>query len=98
MTDNDTLSKIIQTTDENGEVHNFKMVEVVEVNKKEYGLFEYIDDEKSAKSSEEFEEELIVMRIVTKDNSTFFEYIEDEDEFTAVLDFIEENEDDLEFE
>lgn len=88
---------IIQTTDENGEQHSFKLVEIVEVNKQEYGLFEYVDNDKPSKSKNADDEEMLVMKIINKKGESFFEVLEDEEEFETVLDYIEKYQDELTF-
>lgn len=93
-------NSIIKTTDEQGKVHSFKLVEIVEVDKKEYGLFEYLENKprnKYAKTKKE-DDELIIMRITQKSGEHYFEVIEDDDEFNKVMDYIEKHEDELEFE
>lgn len=97
---NKNLDQIVKTTDENGIVHSFKLVEIVEFDKKEYGLFEYLDPEQKDHKPKLYkpDEELIVMRILHKKGEYYFEVIEDEEEFNNVLEYIEEHEDELEFE
>jgi len=87
---------IVKTTDEKGKTHTFKLVEIVEIAKKEYGLFEYIDDDGKKIKTEE--DELIVMRIKQKKGDYYFEVIKDENEFNSVLDYIDKYQDELEFE
>jgi hypothetical protein len=91
---------IIQTTDETGKVHTFKLIEIFEVDKEEYGLFNYMNPEPSIFTSVKAGEdaEIIVMKIVKKDGHSYFEIIEDEEEFNYVLDYIEKHEEELEFE
>lgn len=90
---------IVKTTDENGNVYNFKLVEIVEIGKKEYGIFNFLDPEAPNKKHNiaDEDDELIVMRIIKKGNDFIFEVIEDDNEFNYVLDYIEKNEDELEF-
>lgn len=98
MTNNDDIKdSIIKTTDEEGNIHNFKLVEVIEIDEKEYGVFEYIEPEVPNKNSED-EEALVIMRIIHKEDNYYFEEIEDDDEFDKVIEYIEEYMDELELE
>lgn len=94
------VDPIIKTTDENGNTHTFKLIEIIEVKKKEYGLFEYLDPEKPNKTfkTKDEEAELIVMRIKSKQGESVFEVIEDENEFEQVMEYIDLHEDELHFE
>lgn len=94
------IDPIIQTTDENGKTHTFKLVEIIEMKNKEYGLFEFLDPSKPKKAfkTKSEESELIIMRIKTKQGESFFEVIEDENEFEQVMNYIDLHEDELHFE
>ncbi|MEW5819563.1 MAG: DUF1292 domain-containing protein [Cyanobacteriota bacterium] len=102
MTENkiEQMNKVIKTTDEDGKIHTFKLVEIVEYANNEYGLFEYLEmpEEDMNEFETPDEEELYVMKIIQKKGEFFFEVIDDEDEFNRVMDFIEKNSDELEFE
>ncbi len=77
--------KIIKTQDENGEIHNFQMVDIVNIDDQEYGLLIYLDEEEES----EDEEEVIIMRLSKVDDTYNFETIEDDEEFNKVVSFIE---------
>ncbi len=93
-------TKIIKTEDENGNVFNFELLDIVEVDGQEYGLLVMLDEEnetaQGGDDDEEIEEEVVIMRLNnTKDGYTF-ETIEDDEEFEKVvscLEFDEEIED-----
>lgn len=77
--------KIIKTQDENGEIHNFELVDIINIDDKEYGLLVYIDEN----PSEDEEEEVIIMKLNKEGDAYTFETIEDEDEFNKVVEYIE---------
>ena len=85
-------SNIIQTKDENGEVQNFELVDVFQVNDKDYAALIKVNADGSQIESEE--EELILMRLIEEEESYTFEEIEDDDEFNAVVDAFENEVDD----
>lgn len=93
-------NSIIKTTDEYGKTHSFKLVEIIEIDNQEYGLFKYLDPalKKKQDNKANDDDELIVMKILIKDGESYFQLIEDEDEFTYVLDYIEQHEEEIEFE
>jgi hypothetical protein len=87
---------IIETTDEDGQVHVFEKVSELEVDGQEYALLIYKgtgDGEKpeSKDGGEETEDddEVVVMRISYEDGLEVYEAIEDEAEFERVIAAIE---------
>lgn len=89
---------IIETTDEEGQVHVFEKLREIEVDGKEYALLIYRgegegetpDATEASESDEEDEGEVVVMRIsYEEDNQEVYEAIEDEAEFEKVVAFIE---------
>lgn len=96
---NNIETKIIKTQDENGEVHNFELIDVVEVDNNEYGLLVYVDENEEEKTPAcqcdeescecEHEEEIIIMKLNKKGESYSFETIEDDDEFNKVVEYLE---------
>jgi len=87
-------SKIIKTQDENGQVYNFELIDILELEGQEYGLLVYVDEQKQAeaggeKEEEEEEEEVVVMRLNKDDNSYTFETIEDDKEFEKIVSYLE---------
>ena len=106
MTTNGTSSNgtyaetdIIETTDEDGQVHVFEKISEIEIEGQEYALLIYKGNEYEPKEGEEakeegYEEEVVVMRVNVEEGEEIFEAIEDEEEFQRVVKFIEEMEDD----
>ncbi|WP_303674472.1 DUF1292 domain-containing protein [Vampirovibrio chlorellavorus] len=93
---------IIETTDEDGQVHVFEKVSELEVDGQEYALLIYkgnqpdeLDEEaeEGAESEEGYEEEVVVMRISYEDGQEVYEAIEDEAEFEKVVAFIDNMDD-----
>ena len=84
--------QIIKTQDENGEEHNFELIDVVTVDGNDYGLLLYIDETKEESESEseddEEEEEVVVMKLNKEGDSFTFESIESDEEFNKVLEAI----------
>lgn len=78
-------SKVIQTEDENGDIHNFELIDIVEVDNREYGILLYLDEE----DSDEEEQELAVMRLLKDGEGYIFETVESEEEFEKVAAFVE---------
>ena len=89
---------LIETTDEEGQVHIFEKISELEIDGQEYALLIYkgnsVDEEAAEKSEEEgYEEEVVVMKISYEDGQEVYEAIEDEDEFNKVVAFIDTLED-----
>jgi hypothetical protein len=99
-TDNGVYNEtdIIETTDEEGQVHIFEKVSELEVDGQEYALLIYkgnsYDAEGEEKKDEGYEEEVVVMKISYEDGQEVFEAIEDEAEFERVVAYIDTLEDD----
>lgn len=74
--------QIIETIDENGEIVNFELFDIVEVEDKEYALLLPAD-------SEEDNDEVILMRLTKEGEDYLFEAIEDDAEFDRVSEYIE---------
>lgn len=74
--------QIIETIDENGEVVNFELFDIVEVEDKEYALLLPAD-------SEEDNDEVILMRLTKEGEDYLFEAIESDEEFDRVSEYIE---------
>jgi hypothetical protein len=84
----DMDNQIIQTEDEDGNVHNFELIDIIEVDNQEYGILLYIDEEETEEDEDE-EQELAVMRLIKQDDGYIFETIEDEAEFEKISAFVE---------
>lgn len=74
--------QIIETIDENGEVVNFELFDIVDVEGKEYALLLPAD-------SNEDNDEVILMRLTKEGEDYLFEAIEDDEEFDRVSEYIE---------
>lgn len=93
---NEIEPKIIKTVDENGEVHNFELIDIINIDEKEYGLLVYLSDEQNPEAGEEEEEEVLIMKLSKEDDAYTFETIEDDEEFNMVLEYLENEEEDEE--
>jgi uncharacterized protein YrzB (UPF0473 family) len=87
--------RIIKTQDENGEIHNFELIDIINVDNQDYGLLVYLDEEGN-KPEDEDEEEVVIMRLSKQDDAFTFETIEDDDEFDRVVSYLETDEEDEE--
>jgi hypothetical protein len=88
---------IIETTDEEGQIHIFEKVSELEVDGQEYALLIYkgnSEGENEAAKEEGYEEEVVVMKISYEDGQEVFEAIEDEAEFERVVAYIDAMEED----
>lgn len=74
--------QIIETVDENGEIVNFELFDIVEVEDKEYALLLPAD-------SKEDNDEVILMRLTKDGEDYLFEAIESDEEFDRVSEYIE---------
>lgn len=84
--------QLIETVDEEGNVINFELFDIVEVDNQEYALLLPADAEE-----EDSEDGEIVLMRLTKDGEDYlFETIEDEDEFNKVEEYIKTLEDEEE--
>lgn len=80
--------QLIETVDEEGNVINFELFDIIEVENQEYALL------LPAEAEEESEEGEIVLMRLTKDGEDYlFETIEDDEEFKKVEDYIKTLED-----
>ena len=75
--------QIIETIDEDGNVINFELYDIVEVDNQEYALLLPADDDEDSEDSE-----LLLMRLNKEGEEYLFETIEDEDEFNKVEEYI----------
>ncbi len=76
--------QLIETVDENGNVINFELYDIVEVEGQEYALL--IPAESDAESDEE---ELVLMKLYQEGEDYVFESIDDDDEFNKVAEYVE---------
>ena len=85
----DMEEQLIETIDEDGNVINFELFDIVEVDNKEYALLLPADAE-----DEDSEDGEIVLMRLTKDGEEYlFETIEDDEEFNKVEEYIKTLED-----
>ncbi|EKE02541.1 MAG: hypothetical protein ACD_20C00363G0007 [uncultured bacterium] len=87
--------RIIKTQDENGEIHNFELIDVLHLDDQDYGLLIYLDGKEEEGGEEE--EEVIIMKLHKEDDAYTFETIENDEEFNKVVSYLE-TEGELEFE
>lgn len=76
--------QLIETVDENGNVINFELFDIVEVENQEYALLLPADAEESDE-----EEEVVLMRLTKEGEDYIFESIDDDEEFDRVAEYIE---------
>ncbi len=82
--------QLIETVDEEGNVINFELFDIVEVDEQEYALL-------LPTESEEGEDDEIVLMKLTKDGEDYlFETIDNDEEFEKVAKYIESLEEDEE--
>ena len=82
--------QLIETVDEEGNVINFELFDIVEVDEQEYALL-------LPTESEEGEDDDIVLMKLTKDGEDYlFETIDNDEEFEKVAKYIESLEEDEE--
>jgi uncharacterized protein YrzB (UPF0473 family) len=89
MSDNNGAeqTRVIKTQDENGQIYNFELIDIMELDGQEYGLLVYLDEENGAEKDEE--EEVVVMRLNKEDDSYTFETIDDDKEFEKIIAYLE---------
>lgn len=76
--------QLIETIDEEGNVINFELIDIVEMDGQEYGLL--LPKEENDDSEEE--KEVVLMRLTKEGDEYVFEMIEDDEEFNKVVEFI----------
>lgn len=81
--------QLIETIDDEGNVINFELIDIVEMDGQEYGLL--LPKEENDDSDEE--KEVVLMRLTKEGEEYIFEMIEDDDEFNKVVDYIDSLED-----
>ena len=83
---------IIQTRDEHGDIIEFELIDIINVDDQDYGLLIKIGNENEDDDSDE--EDLIIMKMIEEEDGDVFEII-DEDEFNKVVAAIQADDDDL---
>lgn len=80
--------QLIETIDEEGNIINFELIDIIEMDGKEYGLLLPKENDDSDE-----EKEVVLMRLTKEGEEYIFEMIEDDDEFNKVVDYIDSLED-----
>ncbi len=87
------IENLIEITDDDGTVIECKLYDIIEFENKQYALLVEAD-------SEEEDPEVVLMRYSEEGEESYFETIEDDEEFEKVSEYIEtldtENEEDIE--
>ncbi len=81
----DLEEQMIETVDEEGNVINFQLIDIIEMEGKEYALLLPQEND----DSQEEEKEVVLMRLIKEGEEYTFEMIEDDDEFNKVVDYID---------
>ena len=81
-------NQLIETIDEDGNVINFELYDIVEVDGKEYALLLPAED-----NEESDEAEIVIMRLTKDGEDYIFETIESDEEFNKVAAYVESLED-----
>ena len=79
--------QLIETMDEQGNVINFELYAIVEVDEQEYALL------LPAEPEEGEEEELVLMRLTKDGEDYIFESIDNDEEFDKVAEYVESMDD-----
>ena len=85
-------TQLIETVDEDGNVINFELYDIVEVDGQEYALLLPTE----AEEGDEEDGEIVLMRLTKDGEDYLFETIEDDEEFNKVEAYIQSLEDDEE--
>ena len=89
MTNHEEMEEqLIETIDEEGNVINFELIDIFEMEGQEYGLLLPKEGEES-----EEEKEVVLMRLTKEGEEYVFEMIEDDEEFNKVVDYLDTLED-----
>ncbi len=81
--------QLIETVDEEGNVINFELFDIIEVDEQEYALLLPAD----ADEEDSEEGEIVLMRLTKDGEDYLFETIEDDEEFKKVEEYIKTMED-----
>ena len=77
-------NQLIETVDEDGNVINFELYDIVEVDGQEYALLLPAEEEDDSD-----EAEIVIMRLTKDGEDYIFETIDDDDEFNKVAEYVE---------
>ena len=81
--------QLIETVDEEGNVINFELFDIIEVDEQEYALLLPAEAEEEDRE----EGEIVLMRLTKDGEDYLFETIEDDEEFKKVEEYIKTMED-----
>ena len=82
-------NQLIETIDEDGNVINFELYDIVEVDEKEYALLLPAEEQ-----DESDEAEIVIMRLTKDGEDYIFETIDNDEEFNKVAEYVESLADD----
>ena len=82
-------NQLIETIDEDGNVINFELYDIVEVDEQEYALLLPAEEQE-----ESDEAEIVIMRLTKDGEDYIFETIESDAEFNKVAEYVESLTDD----
>ena len=89
MTNHEEMEEqLIETIDEEGNIINFELIDIIDMDGQEYGLLLPKEND-----DPEEEKEVVLMRLTKEGEEYIFEMIEDDDEFNKVVDYIDSLED-----
>ena len=80
----DENENLIEITDDDGTVIKCELYDIIELEDKQYALLVEVNDEDG-----EIDPEVVLMRYVEEGEESYFETIDDDDEFERVSDYIE---------
>ena len=80
----DLEEQMIETVHEEGNIINFQLIDIIEMDGREYALLLPQENEDSDE-----EKEVVLMRLTKEGEDYNFEMIEDDDEFNKVVDYID---------
>ena len=85
MTNHDEMEEqLIETIDEEGNIINFELIDIIDMDGQEYGLLLPKEND-----DPEEEKEVVLMRLTKEGEEYIFEMIEDDEEFNKVVDYID---------
>ena len=86
MTNHEEMEELlIETVDEAGNIINFELIDIIDMDGQEYGLLL----PKEENDDPEEEKEVVLMRLTKEGEEYVFEMIEDDEEFNKVVDYID---------
>ena len=85
MTDIEDKDNLVETVDEDGNVITFRLFDIIEFENKEYALLLPADSD-----DDEEDSEIVIMKLIKKDEEYSFETIDSDEEFDRVSSYLEE--------